>query len=135
MLVVEVLECQDPEYEGVWRLHKNQLYLGYPEGDITPAVPGLPSYGFLIEVLPDMVQGTPHPEIVHWLLNGKRATRPRRLRIGDEITVANVRLKILEVELQEFESKKSILDARLQKLVESNSGLLPLIKILKDKTK
>lgn len=135
MLAIEVLSCPDPEYEGVWKFHQNQIYLGYPEGDIAPALAELPSFAFLIEVLPNLIQGTPHPAVDHWLLNGKRATRPRRLRLGDVIAVHGVQIKILDAAVDEFVSRKSILDSKLQALVESNSSVLPVIKALRDKTK
>lgn len=135
MLAIEVISCPDPEFEGVWRFHQNQVYLGYPEGDIAPQVDGLVSFAFLIEVLPDLVQATPHPDVPFWLLNGKRATRPRRLRIGDMITVMNIKMKILEVSFDELVSRKTILDARLQELLASSSPILPVIKMLREKTK
>lgn len=135
MLVIEVLSCPDPEYQGIWTLHQNQVYLGYPEGDISPNTPGMLSYAYLIEVLPELIQGTPHPDIPYWHLNGKRATRPRKLKIGDVLTVLDVKLKIVRAEYIELVSRKTILDAKLQKLLETDSPLLPLIKVLKEKTK
>lgn len=135
MLVVEILDCPDPEFLGEWRFHKNQIQLGFPEGDISPDVAGLPSYGFMLETYPDLIQGTPHPDLGHWLLNGKRATRPRRLRLGDTISVAGIKLRIKEAVPEEFHSRKSILDGKLQALLSSESKLLPLIKLLKDLTK
>ena len=135
MLVIEIMTCPDPEFEGVWRFHQNQIYLGYPEGDIAPAVDGLPSFAYMIEVLPHMIQGTPHPEVDHWLLNGKRATRPRRLRLGDTIVVMGIKMKVVEAALEEFTSRKTILDSRLQELIAANSPILPVIKLLKEKTK
>lgn len=135
MLVIEVLSCPDPEYQGTWTLHQNQVYLGYPEGDISPKIEGLPSFAYLIEVLPELIQGTPHPDISYWHLNGKRATRPRSLRIGDVITVMDTKLKIIEAKYVELISKKAILDSKLQKLLETNSSQLSLIKVLKEKTK
>ena len=135
MLVVEIIACPDPEFLGEWRFHKNQIHLGFPEGDISPDVEGLPSFAFMIETLDGQAQGTPHPDLTHWLLNGKRATRPRRLRVGDMINVAGVKIRLKEASPEVYTSRKSILDARLQQLLSEEAPLLSLIKVLKEKTK
>lgn len=135
MLAIEVISCPDPEYQGLWRFHKNQVYLGFPEGDIRPELNGLCSFAFMLEVLPDMVQAIPHPELPFWLLNGKRATKSRKLRLGDEINVSGVKMVLREAKHVSVEGKKAILDRRLQELVASQSPLLPLIKILSDRAK
>ena len=134
MIEVHVKSCPDPEYEGVWRFHKNQIYLGAPEGDISTA--GLlPSFAFMIEVLPEFMQAQPGPRIEYWLLNGKRATKPRTIKIGDEIQIGEIKLKIIAAEHRETISKKQLLDARLKALIAQDSPLLSLIQVLNAKTK
>lgn len=135
MLSIEVTSCPDPEYQGVWKFHQNQIYLGYPEGDLAPAVEALISYAFMLEVLPEMIQGTPHPDLTHWLLNGKRATRPRRLRLGDVVEVQGVEFKIVAATVSQFVPRKQLLEEKLQQLVESNSPIIPAIKALREKSK
>ncbi len=135
MLELEVTECPDPDYLGTWRFEKNQVYLGHPEGDIIPKLDGLPSWGFLLEVWPDGVQAQPHPDLGHWLLNGKRATRPRRLRVGDELTVAGLKLRVLKAEHSDFQTKKAILDARLDELKAAQAPALALVKLLNAKSR
>lgn len=134
MLEIQVTACPDPDYQGTWRFHKNQIYLGAPEGDVSPA--GLlPSFAFMIEVLPDFMQAQPGPAVEFWLLNGKRATKPRTIKAGDEIQVGDIRLKIMAGEYREPISKKQHLEARLKALIAAESPLLSLIQVLNAKTK
>ena len=134
MLEIHITSCTDPEYEGVWRFEKNQIYFGHPEGDISP--PGmLPSNAFMLEVLPEFLQAHPGPIMDFWLLNGKRTTKPRKLKVGDQLQVAEISFKVTAAEYKEVQSKKQILDARLKALVAQQSPLLELIQLLNVKTK
>ena len=134
MLEIHITTCTDPEYEGVWRFEKNQIYFGHPEGDISP-VGMLPSNAFMLEVLPDFLQAHPGPIMEYWLLNGKRATKSRKLKVGDQVQVGEVTFKVTAAEYREVQSKKQILDARLKALVEQQSPLLELVHLLNVKSK
>ncbi|MFP5457394.1 MAG: hypothetical protein ACLGG7_01570 [Bacteriovoracia bacterium] len=134
MIEVNVIDATDPEYLGTWKFRKNQIYLGHPSGDIAPH--GLLfSYAFMIEVLPDFIQVQPHPDLEFWLLNGKRATKPRKVKIGDHLQVGDLALTITSVAHQELPTKKQILDRRLKELVSSQSPVLEVIQALNPKTK
>ena len=134
MLEVQVVSCPDPEFQGTWRFFKNQIYFGYPEGDISP--PGeLNSFAFMLEVLPDFLQAHPHSSVEFWLLNGKRASKPKKIKVGDTLQVGEIVFKVTEAKYQEFLTKKQILDVKLKALVAAESPLLGLIQLLNAKTK
>ncbi len=134
MLEIHITSCTDPEFEGVWRFEKNQIYFGHPEGDISPK-DMLPSNAFMIEALPGFLQAHPGTMMEFWLLNGKRATKPRKLKIGDQLKVGDIEFKITAAEYKEVRSKKQILDARLKTLIAEESPLLGLIQLLNAKSK
>lgn len=134
MLEIHITSCTDPEFEGVWRFHKNQIYFGHPEGDISPAGI-LPSNAFMVEVLPEFLQAQPGPIMEYWLLNGKRASKPRKLKVGDQLQVGEIVFKITAAEYKEVETKKQMLDAKLKALVAQESPLLSLVQLLNAKSK
>lgn len=134
MLEIHITSCSDPEYEGVWRFEKNQIYFGHPEGDVSPQGM-LPSNAFMLEVLPEFLQAHPGPILEYWLLNGKRATKPRKLKVGDQVQVGEIVFKITAGTYQEVQTKKQILDARLKELVAQQAPSLSLIQLLNAKSK
>lgn len=134
MIEVHVTDAADPEYLGTWTFRKNQIYLGHPAGDIAPQ--GLLfSYAFMIEVLPEFIQVQPHPELEFWLLNGKRATKARKVKLGDRIQVGELALTVTSAAHQELPTKKQLLDRRLKDLVSGQAPVLELIQALNPKTK
>jgi hypothetical protein len=134
MLDIEIISCPDPEYQGNWCFHKNCIYLGSPEGDICFEGFSL-SFAFMIEVLPSYIQVTPHPKIESWKLNGKRATKSKKIRISDLIEVCDVQLKVVRAEYIEGKSKKQILDEKLKLLIAEDASVLNLIQVINPKTK
>ncbi len=134
MIEISVTKADDDAYLGTWRFPKNQVYLGYPEGDIAPRSLAH-SFLFLVEIVEGQLQVEPHPKLEFWLLNGKRATKARRVRPGDLLRVADVEFKILAAQESEVRSKKQILDARLKALVSQEAPVLSLVQLLNPKTK
>lgn len=134
MIEINVTKCPDPEFQGSWRFQKNQVYLGYPQGDISPE--GLPtSFAFMVEVFPDFIQVQPHPKIEFWLLNGKRATKPRKVKHNDLLQIGEVEFKIVDAKFEEMLSKKQVLDKKLKALVASEAAIINVIQLLNPKTK
>jgi hypothetical protein len=134
MLEVEIVSCPDDDFEGKWCFHRNEIYLGYPKGDITFSGINL-SYAFMIESLPDGIQVTPHPDLDFWHLNGKRSTKSKKIKVNDLIEVSGVKLKVTQFSYQEIKTKKQILDVKLKDLVEKEDPILSLIQLLNQKAK
>lgn len=134
MIEICVTKADDEAYLGTWRIPKNQVYLGHPEGDISPST--LPqSFLFLIEVAEGVLQVQPHPALEYWHLNGKRATKARRIRPGDRVRVGDVEFHVVAAQEVPLQSKKQLLDARLKALVTQNDPILSLVELLNPKTK
>jgi hypothetical protein len=134
MIEINITNCPDPEFKGLWKFNKNQIYFGYPQGDISPE--GLPSsFAFMLEVFPDFIQVQPHPKLEFWLLNGKRATKARKVKCNDTLQVGEVEFKVIETKFEEVLTKKQLLDKKLKNLVANESPVLNIIQLLNPKTK
>lgn len=134
MIEIEVTKSSDIDFLGRWKFHKNGIYLGFPQADICYAPIAL-SYAFMIEILPQGLQVIPHPKLEFWLLNGKRSTQQRSVKLGDMIKVADLEFKITEAKFEETISKKSVLDQKLKELVRNESNALNLISLINKKVK
>lgn len=134
MIEIEILSSSDPDFLGVWKFHKNSIFIGFPQADI--CYPGIKlSYAFMVEVLPDAFQVIPHPKLDFWLLNSKRSTQQRSIKKGDHIQIADLGLKIIDGLFQEYRTKKSVLDERLKELVTKEDESLVLISLINKKVK
>jgi hypothetical protein len=95
----------------------------------------LPSNAFLLEVLPDFIQAHPSHVMEFWLLNSKRATKTRKVVIGDLIKVGDIEFKVTAAQFIQIQTKKEVLDEKLKNLVAQNSRSLDIIQLLNAKTK
>ncbi len=134
MIEIEIIKSSDNDFLGKWKFHKNSIYIGFPQADICYPVISL-SYAFMIEILPQGLQVIPHPKLEFWLLNKKRSTQQRTIKIGDLIKVSDLEFKIIDANFQEVASKKSVLDMKLKELVRSESDSLGLISLINKKVK
>jgi hypothetical protein len=123
MIEIEIIKSADLDFVGKWKFYKNSIYLGYPEADIL-VTDLMQSYAFMIEILPTGLQVIPHPKIEYWLLNGKRATQPRRIKMGDQVQVGETLFKVIDCMFVENKSKKEFLDEKLAELVEKQDPCL-----------
>lgn len=133
MIEVQITACPDEEFIGTIAFHKNQVYVGFPDGDICPNIANLPPNALMIEVLPDSILVHPTQNLDFFLVNGKRATQLKHLKIGDSLNVRGAELKITQAKYENIVSKSESLEAKLLELVESDSPLLPLIETLTSK--
>jgi hypothetical protein len=109
---------------------KNELHLGKDNGDLFIADSELCSNHIMLEV-----QGTdllihPQRQVEHYLINGKRATAIRKLKVNDEVTIGKTIFRILDFSETTIESKKNILNQKLNKLIEEDSPRLAVIEKL-----
>jgi len=134
MIEIEITKSVDIDFLGKWQFHKNNIYIGYPLADV--AYPPIDlSYAFLIEVLPEAIQVIPHPKLEFWLLNSKRSTQQRTIKIGDSLKVGDLEFKITQAQFEETFSKKTVLDERLKDLVKTEDESLMLISLINKKVK
>jgi hypothetical protein len=134
MIEIEVIKARDLDFLGKWKFHKNSIYLGFPQADICYSPIAL-SYAFMIEILPKGLQVIPHPKLEFWLLNTKRSTQQRTVKLGDRIMVSDLEFKIIDAKFEESVTKKSVLDLKLKELVKNESDTLTLISLINKKVK
>jgi hypothetical protein len=73
-----------------------------------------------------------HPQngVESYLIDGKRSSTIRKIKTNQIITIGSTSFKVLNFQETDFKSKKTILDEKLNKLIEENSPRLAVIEKL-----
>lgn len=135
MIQFEIVGGPDQNVMSAYTFNQNQIYLGRSTGDLWINDPELHASHLLLEVVEDTLLVHPQKEVDHYLLNGKRATTIRKLKINDQLQLGNTLLKILSYKESPKVSKKMILDQKLAQLIEENSPRLDAIEALSKRMK
>lgn len=130
MIEFEIVEGPDTDVRSTFKYHRNQVYLGYSSGDLFIKDKALKPSHLMIEAIgPDLLVH-PQKDVEHYLINGKRATTIRKIKIGDKLSIGQTVLKILSFEETVHRTKKEVLDEKLTKLLDENSSKLPVIEAI-----
>ena len=127
MIHFEITKSPDLNVISTFKYFKNEIYLGKNALDLNIVDSSLKKEHLLLEIPENDLLIHPQKDVEFYLLNGKRATSIRKLKVGDEIIIGNTHLKILGYEKTVNPSKKEILDKKLTKLIESNSQRISVI--------
>lgn len=130
MIKFEITESPDQEVLSTFEYFQNLIYLGRTSGNLTIQDPALLESHLLIEVVGEEVIVHPQKNVEFYLINGKRATTPRKIRNGDVISFGNSSLKLLGHSESRAFSKKNVLNQKLEHLIEVGSRKLPVIEAL-----
>ncbi len=127
MIKFEITESPDQEVLSTFEYLQNLIYIGRTTGNLTIQDPGLLRSHLLIEVVEGEVIVHPQKEVEFYLINGKRATTPRKIRINDKVSFGKTTLKLISFEETTPVSKKNTLNQKLDALIEAGSHKLPVI--------
>lgn len=130
MIKLEIVKSPDSNVITQFTYFQNQIYLGRNSGDLwindNELLPG----HVMLEVIDSHLLIHPQKDVQFYLLNGKRSTTIRKIKVNDEVTIGHTILKILAFTETVRPTKKELLDNKLGQLVEANSSRLPVIESL-----
>ena len=127
MIRFEITESPDKEVLSTFEYFHNLIYIGRTSGNLTIYDPELLKSHLLIEVVEGEVIVHPQKDVEFYLINGKRATTPRKIKVNDKVTFGKTTLKLISFEETEPSSKKNTLNQKLDALIEAGSHKLPVI--------
>lgn len=130
MINFEIPLSPDPNAESNFKFFQNQVYIGRSSGNLWVDDKELFASHVMLEVIEKDLLIHPQKGVEFYLINGKRASTIRKLRPNDIITIGQTVIKVLGFEETLWESKKQILDAKLNHLIENNSNRLSVIENL-----
>lgn len=130
MIHLEITDSPDNNVVSMFRYFQNQIYLGRTTGDLwIQDNEILPSH-LMLEVIGTDLLVHPQKGVEFYLLNGKRATNIRKLKNNDLISIGKTNLKVIGYSETVRESKKDLLNNKLNHLIEENSSRLTVIESL-----
>ncbi len=130
MIKIECLQTPDINALGIYEYGQNMIYLGRKDTDFTPQDFSLPENAMMIEVIEDQFYIHPQKSLEYFLINKKRCTGVKKIKRGDEITLGETIIKLIDFRFDQFETKKQILDSKLKTIIENNSSKLEAIRKL-----
>lgn len=130
MIHFEIIESPDQNVLSTFKYFQNQIYLGRSSGDLWVTDNSMLVSHAMLEVIGKELLVHPQKGVEFFLINGKRASNIRKLKANDKISFGNTTIKILGFEETVRDSKKEILNNKLNKLIEENSGRLNVVEKL-----
>jgi hypothetical protein len=130
MINFEISESPDNNVISTFKYFQNQIYLGRSNGDLWIDDHDLNPSHLMLEVINKELLIHPQKGVEFFLINGKRATAIRKLKPKDEVTVGKTVIKILDFDETSRQSKKEILNNKLNQLVQENSSRLNVVERL-----
>lgn len=130
MIQFEITTCPDSNVIAPFTFYQNQIYLGKSTGDLWINDNSLLASHAMLEVIEKDLLFHPQKGVEFYLLNGKRSSSIRKLKINDTITLGKTTIKIVNFQETQRDSKKVILNNKLNKLIEENSQRLTVVEKL-----
>lgn len=130
MIHFEITACPDLNTVAPFKFHQNQIYLGRSSGDLWIKDSLLLPIHIMLEVIENDLLIHPQKGVEFYLLNGKRSSSIRKLKIDDNVQIGNTTFKVIAFHETIFESKKNILNKKLNSLIEEGSQRLSVIEKL-----
>lgn len=130
MIHLEILGSPDKDVETSFQFFHNVIYLGRSSGNLHIKDPELKASHLMIEVVEKDLIIHPQKSVDAYLIDGKRSSTVRKIKLNQKITIGQTTLKIVNFEETQFPSKKALLDTKLAHLIETNSPRLTVIEKL-----
>jgi hypothetical protein len=130
MIHFEVIKSPDENVLSEFKYFQNQIYIGRGQGDLWINDSELLKSHIMLEVLHKDLLLHPQKNVPFYLINGKRASAIRKLKKGDQVSLGNTTIKVIAFEETMKESKKQILNEKLNSLIETNASRLSVVETL-----
>ena len=130
MIQLEIISSPDSNILTQFQFFQNEVYLGRNSGNLHIQDPALLGSQVMVEVVEKDLIIHPQKGVESYLIDGKRSSTIRKIKSGQIITIGTTSFKVLGFEETQNQSKKQILDKKLNQLVEENSPRLAIIEQL-----
>ena len=130
MIHIQIVQSPDTNILTEFRYFHNQLYVGRSSGELWIQDKDLFASHIMLEVIGKDLLIHPQRGVEFYLLNGKRASAIRKLKINDQVTIGQTIIKVLGFEETIRESKKDVLNKKLNQLIDENSQRLNVVESL-----
>lgn len=113
MITLSISKSPDSNAIGNYPFHRNIISIGMHRGDILIADPLIIDLHLLLEVTPICVVCYKSDRIESYHLNGKKTVNTRELKSGDQLTIGNTEITLLNFSFTPIMSKKDLIGKNL----------------------
>lgn len=133
---MELIKCDDPLKTGEYCFHKSQLYVGSNlSADLYLKDSNLYPNHFFIEIVGNKLLLHPHRTIDFYLIDGKRTTSMRYLKVDQTVAYKSVEFVIKSFSDASVPSFRETLNNKTDELIKTKSPLLDIITKLEEQLK
>lgn len=121
MIEISVNSSPDIESKGKYRYYKNFIRIGNNNGDVIISDPEIINSHLILEISEEGVLAKKNPQIASYLVNEKKTTGNKKLKLGDKITLGTTTFQILFFEFTKASSKKETINQNLEMIMSDQS--------------
>lgn len=133
MINLEVQNSTDPDRLGSFLFYKDLIYVGANhDADLFIPEDGLKSNHIFLEVIESKLLAHLGRDTKFILINGKRTTSFKTLKIGDTVSINSLTFKVINYTAVENSSPSDFLKKRVAMAKESEPELMELLKTFGD---
>lgn len=128
MIVLEVLNSNNNDQLGEYHFYKNLIYIGSsPSCDLFFEDKEIYSNHFFLEIIENKLLIHPHKEVKSFLIDGKKTTSMRYLKVNQVVRFSDIEFKIINYMNTQIEDLRSLLNTKTDELIKNNPDTLELI--------
>lgn len=133
MINLSIEKARDTDRTGNYIFQKNLIYIGSNhDADIYGPTEHIKANHIFIEVAQNQLLVHPGRGVEYILINQKRTTSFKKLKIGDTIEIGELKLKISDYRETSGLNLKEVLKRRVQEIEANDPELTELIKVFGD---
>ena len=130
MIHLDIISSPDSNILTQFQFFQNEVYLGRNAGNLHIQDPSLLGSHVMVEVVEKDLIIHPQKGVEFYLIDGKRSSTIRKIKVSQIITIGTTNFKVLNFEETQNRTKKQILDEKMNKLIDENSPRLAIIEKL-----
>jgi hypothetical protein len=124
MIEFEIIKSPDEDIIEKFKFYKNEIILGKKSRDLSIDDKSLRNHHLHLYVQKNDLYVLALEGVDFFLVNGKRSTGTKKIKINDQIHFGETTLSVLNFETTEKISKKEILTTKMNQFIEEDSLLL-----------
>lgn len=132
MIHINVTDAIDTDLIGDFYFTKNLIYIGKSEGDLRIDSEKIMNQHLFIEIFESKMIAHPNKKLEYFLVDGKRTTGPKFLKVGMTIDLGVIKFKLVNFMQTRFETPREKLNQITDELIANNHPMIEVIQIIQE---
>lgn len=132
MIHLQITHSIDKDLIGDFQFAKNLIYIGKTEGDLRIENDLIMNQHLFIEIYDSKVIVQPNKNLEYFLVNGKRTTGPKYLKINSEIDLGVIKFKLINFMLSKIITPREKMNEITDELIQKSHPIIEVIQIIQE---